>query len=264
MFNALLCVTNDMGARLLTCDVMSNPALSFGPAAREYDRLRPPYPAEAVEWAVGGPPPRVVVDLGAGTGILTRVLLAAGYAAVPVEPDTGMRDQLAAATPGTRALAGSAEAVPLPDGSVGAVVSGQAYHWFERDLAHAEAARLLAAGGSFAAVWNNRDDDEPWVAALSRLAKAYGDVPHDAPTSFGSRFTRVEHRTFHHATPMTGADLVAMMTTRSYYLTAPAPRRRAFEAELRELVETHPDLAGRDRFPLPYRTEVYRASTLRS
>jgi SAM-dependent methyltransferase len=243
---------------------MTNPALSFGRAAREYDRFRPPYPAEAVEWAVGGPPPRVVVDLGAGTGILTRVLLAAGYAAVPVEPDPGMRDQLCVATPATRALAGSAEAVPLPDGSVGAVVSGQAYHWFDRDLAHAEAARVLVPGGSFAALWNNRDDDEPWVAALSRIAMAYGDVPHEAPTSFGGTFTRVEHRTFHHAATMTAADLVAMMTTRSYYLTAPPPRRRAFEAELRELVGTHRDLAGRDRFPLPYRTDVYRASTLRS
>jgi SAM-dependent methyltransferase len=243
---------------------MSNPALSFGQAAGDYDRFRPTYPPEAVQWAVGGPSPRRVVDLGAGTGLLTRVLLAAGYDAVPVEPDSGMRTQLAAATPGTTPLAGSAEAVPLPDATVDAVVSGQAYHWFDRVRAHAEAARLLVPGGSFAAVWNNRDEDEPWVAALSRIAMAYGDVPHEAPETLGDRFGPVEHRTFRHATPMTGAELVAMMTTRSYYLTAPPQRRRAFEAELRELVDTHPDLAGRDAFPLPYRTEVYRASMLRS
>jgi SAM-dependent methyltransferase len=243
---------------------MGNPALSFGQAAADYDRLRPPYPPAAVTWAVGRTPPATVVDLGAGTGILTRVVAAAGYAVRPVEPDPGMRAQLAAATPGSTPLAGSAERIPLPDHQADAALAGQAYHWFDRDRAHPEIARVLRPGGSFAAIWNIRDDAEPWVAELSRIATAAGDVPHAEPVSFGDRFGPVEHRAFRHEVAMTPAGLVAMMTTRSYYLVAGPAERTAFEDALRELVATHPDLRGRERFPLPYRTEVYRASTLRS
>ncbi|GIF78428.1 class I SAM-dependent methyltransferase [Asanoa siamensis] len=239
-------------------------ALSFGAAAERYDRFRPPYPRAAFEWAVGGPPPRRVVDLGAGTGILTRGLVAAGYEVVPVEPDPEMRARLATATAGATALAGSAEDIPLPDGSVDAVVAGQAYHWFDAAAAHAEAARVLRPGGYFAAVWNLRDRREPWVAALDLIARAAGDQDHGRPTSFGDRFAPVEHREFTHETSLTGAHLVEMMTTRSYYLTADADTRKRFETDLADLARTHPDLAGRETFPLPYRTMVYRASTLRS
>jgi SAM-dependent methyltransferase len=239
-------------------------ALSFGPAAARYDRFRPPYPRAACEWAVGGPAPRRVVDLGAGTGILTRGLIAAGYDVIPVEPDPEMRAQLAAATDGRTALAGHAEDIPLPDGTVDAVVAGQAYHWFDPDAAHAEAARVLRPGGYFAAVWNLRDRRKPWVAAMDMIAKAAGDRDHDRPTSFGPRFGPVEHREFAHETPLTSVHLVEMMTTRSYYLTADADTRKRFETDLAELARTHPDLAGRDSFVLPYRTLVYRASTLRS
>jgi SAM-dependent methyltransferase len=245
-------------------DAKKRNALSFGPVAARYDRFRPPYPRAAFEWAVGGPAPRRVVDLGAGTGILTRGLIAAGYEVIAVEPDPEMRAQLAVATDGHTALAGTAEDIPLPDGSVDAVVAGQAYHWFDADAAHAEAARVLRPGGYFAAVWNLRDRRAPWVAALDAIAKAAGDREHDRPTSFGSGFAPVEHREFDHETPITGAHLVEMMTTRSYYVTADPDTRKRFETDLTELVRTHPDLAGRDAFVLPYRTLVYRASTLRS
>src|SRR6266581_4118253 len=95
--------------------------LSYGPAAELYDRIRPTYPSASVEWALG--PARLrVVDLGAGTGILTRVLLAPGHDVLPVEPDEAMRARLARTTPGTSALAGTAEEIPVPDGSVDAVL----------------------------------------------------------------------------------------------------------------------------------------------
>ncbi len=245
-------------------DAKRRKALSFGAVAAQYDRLRPPYPRPALEWAVGRPAPCRVVDLGAGTGILTRGLIDAGYEVTPVEPDPEMRAQLAAATHGRTALVGSAEDIPLPDGSVDAVIAGQAYHWFEADVAHAQAARVLRPGGYFAAVWNLRDRREPWVAALDVIATAAGDGEHDRPTSFGAGFAALEHREFAHETSLTGAQLVEMMTTRSYYLTADADTRKRFEADLTRLAETHPDLAGRVSFPLPYRTVVYRASTLRS
>jgi SAM-dependent methyltransferase len=237
--------------------------LSFGAAAADYDRFRPRYPDEAVSWAAAGPPPRRVVDLGAGTGILTRILLALGYDAVPVEPDEGMRAQLAAATPGTTALAGSAETIPLGDGEADGVVAGQAYHWFERDRAHAEAARVLRAGGTFAALWNVWDETVPWVAELRRIT---GPEPgyrgaHDsrAPESFGDRFDGVERGEFRHDTTHTADTLVNLIATRSYYITAGPQRQRELDVAVRDLVATHPDLAGRYQFELPYRTFVYRA-----
>jgi SAM-dependent methyltransferase len=243
----------------------TDPALSFGQAARDYDRFRPPYPAEAAEWAVGTPPPARVVDLGAGTGILTRTLLQKGYEALPVEPDGAMRAQLAATTPGTIPLGGCAEAVPLTDGSADAVISGQAYHWFDLDRAHTEAARVLRAGGTFAAIWNFRSSEVPWVAVLDEIIRAAGGEEHEPdPQTFGPLFGPVERAEFRHEIAMTGDDLIGMMTTRSYYLVAPPAGRRAIEDAVRDLVTKHPQLSGRPRFTLPYRTVVYRASTLRS
>ncbi|MGK5676871.1 class I SAM-dependent methyltransferase [Micromonospora sp. URMC 106] len=237
-------------------------ALSFGAAAREYDRFRPRYPEAAVRWALAGvEAPARVVDLGAGTGILTRGVLALGHEVVPVEPDAAMRAQLEVATPGTTALAGSAEAVPLPDGTVDAVLAGQAYHWFDRERAHAEIARLLRPGGTFAPIWNTRDERVDWVAELSRIAhlgdnagsvvEKYGD--------FGSAFEPTELREFAHTTTLTPDEVVAMLHTRSYWLTAPADEQDRIDRELGELFTSHPELAGRESVELPYRTFVFRA-----
>lgn len=238
-------------------------ALSFGAAAAEYDRFRPRYPEAALRWAldgVGAPPARIV-DLGAGTGILTRGLLALGHEVVPVEPDPGMRARLAAATPGTTALAGSAEAVPLPDGAADAVLAGQAYHWFDRDRAHAEVARLLRPGGVFAPVWNTRDERVAWVAELGRIAHLgdnSGNVV-ERYADFGPAFTAVEVGEFQHATTLTPDEVVGLIRTRSYWLTASPEDQRRVERGLRELLATHPDLAGRETVDLPYRTVVLRA-----
>ncbi|GAB3365409.1 class I SAM-dependent methyltransferase [Micromonospora halotolerans] len=238
------------------------PALSFGAAAAEYDRLRPRYPEEALRWALDGlAAPARVVDLGAGTGILTRGVLGLGHEVVPVEPDPGMRAQLAAATAGTTALAGSAESVPLPDGSADAVLVGQAYHWFDREPAHAEIARVLRPGGTFAPVWNVRDERVAWVAELTRIAHLgdnAGDVT-EKYSDFGPAFEPVELGEFAHATTLTPDEVVGMLHTRSYWLTAPPDERARIDRELRELFATHPDLAGRAAVELPYRTLVLRS-----
>lgn len=238
-------------------------ALSFGVAAEAYDRFRPTYPRAALSWAVAGPAPTQVVDLAAGTGILTRQLLGLGHQVIAVEPDEGMRTRLAAATPGTTALAGSAESVPLADGSADAIVTGQAYHWFDRDRAHAEAARVLRPGGRFAPIWNSRDDSVPWVAALSALLDQFAGTKSvdTAPilTTFGDRFEPLERAEFRHTTSHTVDTLIGLVGTRSYYLTAPTQRRRELESAIRDLAASHPGLAGRETFGLPYRTTAYRA-----
>ncbi|MEV4386738.1 class I SAM-dependent methyltransferase [Micromonospora sp. NPDC049580] len=237
-------------------------ALSFGAAAADYDRFRPRYPVAAVRWALDGLGDSAqVVDLGAGTGILTRGVLALDHQVTPVEPDPKMRAQLDAATPGVTALAGGAESVPLPDGVADAVVVGQAYHWFDRERAHAEIARVLRPGGTFAPIWNMRDERVAWVAELGRIAHL-GDNAGDVVgryEDFGSAFTPVELGEFTHHTTLTPDEVVAMLHTRSYWLTAPPERRARIDRELRDLFAGHPELAGRETVELPYRTIVLRA-----
>jgi SAM-dependent methyltransferase len=232
--------------------------LSFGPAADLYDQIRPTYPLAALEWALGREPCRVV-DLGAGTGILTRVIQRLGHDVVPVEPDDAMRARLARSTPGVTPLAGSAEEIPLPAGSVDAVVAGQAYHWFDPEPAHREIARVLKRGGVFAPVWNIRDEKEPWVAALSRVANGAegtgsgvrgGELEHD----FGLEFGPIERAHFAHEVPMTADGLVRLIASRSYYITAPPERRAKIEADVRDLAGSLPAT-----FALPYVTVVYRS-----
>ncbi|MGC4877006.1 class I SAM-dependent methyltransferase [Micromonospora sp. DT43] len=236
-------------------------ALSFGAAAGDYDRFRPRYPEAAIRWALDGLDDARIVDLGAGTGILTRDVQALGHQVVPVEPDPGMRAQLARSTPGTTALAGSAEAVPLPDAAADAVLVGTAYHWFDREPAHAEIARVLRPGGTFAPIWNIRDDSVDWVAELGRIAhlddKSGKTVVKDA--DFGPAFGTIEAREFTHRTTLTPDELRGMIRTRSYWLTAPDADRRRVEEELTELLATHPALAGQETVELPYRTLVLRS-----
>src|SRR2546423_4239102 len=232
--------------------------LSFGPAADLYDQIRPTYPRAALEWALG-PEPCRVVDLGAGTGILTRVVQQLGHDVVPVEPDDAMRARLAQSTPGVTPLAGSAEEIPLPDGSVDAVVAGQAYHWFDPKPAHREIARVLKPGGGFAPVWNIRDETEPWVAALSGIATGAegpgsGDHEGELEHDFGPEFGPLERAHFAHEAPMTADGLVALIASRSYYLTAPPEQRARIEADVRKLAANLPK-----DFPLPYVTIVYRS-----
>ena len=234
--------------------------LSFGAAAEHYDRARPSYPLAAITWSIGSPPQRVA-DLGAGTGLLTRVAAKAGFEVVPIEPDPAMRAQLEAATPGTTALAGAAERIPLPDESVDAVICGQAYHWFDQELALPEIARVLKPGGAFAAMWNERDTQAPWAAKLD-LIMAGGkhlDWEIENVTSFGPRFTEVEQRQFEHVTTQSPQGLVDLVSTRSYYLVAPPEQQAMLREQVLDLCATDPQLRARKEFPLKLTAHVFRA-----
>lgn len=144
------------------------------------------------------------------------------------------------------------------------MVAGQAYHWFDPSRAHAEVAQVLRPGGTFAAIWNERDENVRWVADLSALAEQIlsgsGVRTHRRrPDSFGAEFTPLERREFRHVTRHTADTLLGMVATRSYYLTAGPRQRKEMDDAVRHLVATHPDLAGRADFELPYVTRVYRA-----
>ena len=150
-------------------DVLKRRATSFGQVADEYARGRPGYPAEAIDWVLESAPGGRVIDLGAGTGKLTRALVAPGRTVTAIEPLDEMRERLAADLPEVTTLAGSAESMPVADASADAVFVAQAFHWFDPVPALNEIARVLAAGGMLGLIWNTRDDSEPWVAEFSRI-----------------------------------------------------------------------------------------------
>jgi SAM-dependent methyltransferase len=245
-------------------------ALSFGPAAELYDAIRPTYPDEAVDWAMQplGPGSWRVADIGAGTGKMTRVLLATGQHVVAVEPDPLMRRRLQDTTPEAEVVDGTAEALPVPDGGVDAAVAAQSYHWFDTEHAHRELERVIRHGGVFAAIWNDRDESVPWVAEYTRIiadegvSSGDGSAERHAEPAFASGFGDVEVNTFRHTTWLTPEGLVQLMQSRSYYLSAPPLKQDTLTEEVRGLTRTHRQLAGRDGFELPYITSVYRAVRL--
>ncbi len=176
-------------------------AASFGGVAEAYERGRPSFPPPLVDHVVDVldlRPGRRALDLAAGTGKLTRLLVDTGADVVAVEPSAGMREVFTRKLPGVAVLDGTAEAVPLEDGSVDAVTVAQAWHWFEPAAAFAELDRVLRPDGRAALVWNVRDPDDPLEAAATEVLAPYReDTPDweglDLPAQVaGSPFTRTE------------------------------------------------------------------------
>ncbi|MFJ5924423.1 class I SAM-dependent methyltransferase [Kitasatospora sp. NPDC092948] len=245
---------------------------SFGAAAGAYAAHRPDYAPAAVRWALGPAPGRRVLDLGAGTGKLTGCLLAAGVEVVAVEPDRAMLAELRRELPEVRALTGSAESIPLPDGSVDAVVSGNAMHWFDMDAAAPEIARVLAPAGVLAGLWNLFDDGVPWVAGLAAAggSEAVGprDVPagwravtaalHLPPSGGPAPFGAAEQAEFPHGQRRTAESLVATLGTKAGMLVMPEPERQARLAAVRAFLAGRSETAEGE-FVLPMRTGVLRA-----
>jgi SAM-dependent methyltransferase len=241
-------------------------ATSFGVAAATYERGRPPYPPQALDWLLP-PGARRVLDLGAGTGKLTRQLGARGLDVVAVEPLEGMRAELSRVLPGTPVLDGSAEQIPLPDGTVDAVLAAQAWHWVCPERAAPEVARVLRPGGSLGLVWNERDDQEPWVAALNQIVDELGrkrqademraDNDSDHPR-VGPPFGPLELHQVHWVHGISLDELLDMVASRSYVILLPSEQRETLLARVRQLAGTHPALAGRAQIPLPYVTWCWR------
>ena len=229
-------------------------SLSFGSQAAAYERARPGYPPAAVE---AGLPPgaRTVVDLGAGTGKLTRALTARGLDVVAVEPDPGMRARLAAAVPGVRLLAGTAEALPLPDASADAVLVAQAWHWVDPVRAVPEIARGLRPGGRLALLWNIRDERVPWVGALGELLRRIAPTPTDTAMDepvIGAPFGAPERHDVAWTHRLRRDGVLDLVTSRSYVIALPEAERAAVVDRVRDLLDDHPDLAGRDEVDLAY------------
>jgi ubiquinone/menaquinone biosynthesis C-methylase UbiE len=233
---------------------------SFEDVAVIYERARPGYPPEALAWiteAFDLREGRTVLDLGAGTGKLTRQLLETGAHVVAVEPGDAMRAELERVVPRAQALRGSAEEIPLPDDSVDAITVGQAFHWFRHDEALPEMHRVLKPGGGVALLWNGRDPDSPLMQEVNDLLE---DVLKDRqPTPDSSLqlvnsplFDPVEERQFHFAQELDPAGLAERIASVSFVAAMPRQRREAIEARLRAIVE-----AAGGVVTFPYMTNVY-------
>jgi SAM-dependent methyltransferase len=232
-------------------------ASSFGQAADAYQRGRPEYPESAIEWLV---PRRArhVLDLGAGTGKLTRLLADAGLRVTAVEPSEQMREQLVSAVPEARVLAGSAEEIPLEDGAVDAVVVGHAWHWFDPGRAVPEIARVLAKGGTLALAWNVREETVPWAAALGRIMHQHSEQVMDTRPDIGEPFGPPERMEIRWNRAMTRAEILDLVASRSYVITLPATERTELLGDVEEFLNDHPDVKGRDEIALPYITRCTR------
>jgi SAM-dependent methyltransferase len=236
----------------------------FADVADDYERGRPGYPPEAIE-AIGLTAGARVADVGAGTGKLTRALLAAGLDVVAVEPLDGLRARLVAETPGLEALSGSAEALPLGDASVDGVACGESFHWFDAGRAAPELARVIRPGGVLAILWNTPADDVPlpWGAAVGELLD--GIRPHhpghdedrerpDALAATGA-FTALERAEFPNVHRTDRAGLLANIASISYVALLPDAQRRVLLDRIDAVLREH----GAEQLALPLRTELHTA-----
>lgn len=235
---------------------MSDRSLSFGAQAAAYERGRPSYPPEAIDWLLP-PSASTVLDLGAGTGKLTTRLVERGLDVIAVDPIAEMLEVLSASLPDTPALLGTAEDIPLDDDSVDAVLVAQAWHWFDPRRAISEVARVLRPGGRLGLVWNTRDERLGWVKDLGDIIDREYDP---RGTTLPAPFADVQHHQVEWTNYLTPQALIDLVASRSYCITSPAEVRTRTLEKVRELLATHPALTSAPGVALPYVTVCLRAT----
>ena len=244
----------------------------FSSEAQTYERGRPEYPAAIETWLthdLGIGPGAAVVDLGAGTGKFTRLLVAAGAQVTAIEPVAAMQAQLSQRLPQVRTLTGVAEQIPLASGSADVLVCAQAFHWFATPAALAEMHRVLKPGGRLGLVWNVRDESVDWVAEITRIITPYeGDAPRyykgDWRRPFAhAPFAPLELSCFEYQHVGSAQQVILdRFLSVSFIAALAADEKARVAARLQALVDTHPALAGQAEIRFPYRTEAYRVLRL--
>jgi SAM-dependent methyltransferase len=238
---------------------------AFELVADVYERARPGYPHEAVAWMADRldlQAGRTVLDLGAGTGKLTRALVATGAHVIAVEPGEAMLAELVRAVPEAEAVHGAAEDIPLPDASVDAVTVGQAFHWFRHDEALRELQRVLRPRGGISLVWNSRDQEAPLQRDLTDLIVPL--FPPDRvpgrpdggswaqPLAESDLFESLDERRFRFVQRLDADMLVDRIASISFVAASPLDERLTLEQRLREIVS-----AQGGSVDFPYVTVVY-------
>ena len=208
--------------------------MSFGTIATDYDRLRPSPPDAAIEWLL---PPgcQVAVDLGAGTGLLSRALARQVPRVVAVEPDERMAAVLQDRSPGVEVVPGRGEAIPLPDASADGVFASSAWHWLDPERAPLEISRVLRDGGRLGVIWTTRDRSADWVCEVEATRDNAADPADDSKDRWARHrrqvmlppqlFGDVETASFASVRQMTTDDFVDMLGTYSGAITANSRER---------------------------------------
>ena len=253
-------------------DVHRSAAIGFDKAAEVYERARPGYPTAAIDYLIEHVQPEgTVVDLAAGTGKLTRELVARGLNTIAVEPVEGMRRTFSSVLPEVPILAGTAEEMPFEDHSVDAITAAQAAHWFDAPRAVMEFHRVLRPGGRIALMWNVRDESFDWVRRVTEIIDPYeraNGTPRYKHRAWQPPFDQsplikaVGKRSFPYAQPMMLQGFLDRFNSCSFIAILDDGSKGAVLDELQELVRTHPDLAGKKELEQPYVTEVYVYETV--
>jgi SAM-dependent methyltransferase len=238
-------------------------AAGFSSAADVYERARPSYPAAAVAWLaerakIG--PGRTVIDLGAGTGKLTRLLVPLGARIVAVEPLAEMRAKLEEVLPAVESLDGTAEDIPLPDGAADVVTCAQAFHWFNFELAFPELHRVLADDGLLVLVWNHlRELDDELQGAIEGVLAPHRTAEPGRPDDLwrprltaSKLFGAVEQKSFVFEQQLSRADIVDRVASTSFVAALPPADREVLLGQVGKVVAGYAEPIG-----FPYRTDVF-------
>jgi SAM-dependent methyltransferase len=265
----------------LTPEQKAERAGSFGAAAAQYERYRQGPPIAAVDWVLPTPV-HTVVDLGAGTGALTRLLVGRADEVVAVEPDDRMRATLTESVPGVRAVSGRGESIPLPDASVDAVLASSSWHWMDTVPTLLEVGRVLVPGGTLAAMWSGPDPDTGLIAQAQALLSSGGDArtagiddesQAELSAALGDRnalvqaleipsgvpFDQPEQAVFTWDVALNADELIGLLGTFSWViLMEDAARERLFETA-RSVLRDALGVSGDVTVDIGYRAEVFKA-----
>ncbi|GGU82358.1 class I SAM-dependent methyltransferase [Lentzea flava] len=244
-------------------DLHARRADSFGAQAEAYAEHRPDYPVAAIRWALEplGTSERLdVLDLAAGTGKLTGVLVAEGHRVTAVEPNEQMLSELVRRVHDVRALPGHAEHIPVPDQTIDAVFVGTAFHWFDPEKALPEIARVLRPGGVLAAMWIEHDDDVEWLAEFERISATSVESQRQDPTGMMAHpaFGAVEQKTFPHAQRRESPEaLIATVNTHSRMLVVDDEERASINEKMLAFLRSRPETSN-GPFDVPLRVKAFR------
>jgi SAM-dependent methyltransferase len=246
----------------------TNATSRFSDRVENYVKYRPGYPMEVIETLkseCGLTPARVVADIASGTGIWTRMVLENGNRVFGVEPNAEMREtgeHLLSGFQKFASVAGTAEATTLPDHSVDFVTAAQAAHWFKRELARREFARILKRGGWLVLLWNERrTESTPFLRAYEQLLLTYGtdyqDVRHENTTSAVHEFfdpAQFCERVFAGRQDFDYPGLEGRLLSSSYTPSPDHPSHVPMLRELRHIFDAH-QAGGQVAFE--YNTRLY-------
>jgi SAM-dependent methyltransferase len=240
--------------------------LTFGANADAYERARPAWPEEAARWLVPEDA-ELVVELGAGTGKLTRAVAALGARVVAVEPDPRMLAVLRGV--GLEGVEGSAEGIPLGDRVADAVVAGSSLHWFDLGQALPEIHRVLRPGGRFGFAWNHRDDRHPAIARMNEAVYAaqirtrgprWRSRDWSAELTAGGLFRDVEQARFEHVLELPREALRDHLLSYSGVAALPEDERRRLLAAVAGLLDSDESVRGSGSLRLPFVVAAFRAT----